>query len=376
MGLYIHIPFCSSKCRYCEFFSRVVNNEQDRDAYVNALCKEIYLQKDYLETNKIQSIYFGGGTPSVLTIKQLKTIFEGIFSVFELEKNCEITLEANPEDLSISFLEDLKKYTPINRLSVGLQSFNSVELQLMNRKHSVETSINAIKNAQKVGFYNITGDLIFGLPNQSLEQWTKNLQGFFDLNIPHLSAYSLTIEEGTVFGHWKKKNKIKEIDEVLSLKMYETLIIEAEKNGYQHYEISNFAKEGFIAKHNSSYWTGQKYLGIGASAHSFNQKSRSWNIANIKEYIEKVEEGVIPAETEILSEQDKFNEYILTGLRTHLGLSLRELEQNYQNFYQKTKQNLFNFVDSNLLVKKGDNLVLSSKGKFLSDAVMSDLMVI
>ncbi|MBN2662474.1 MAG: radical SAM family heme chaperone HemW [Bacteroidales bacterium] len=376
MGIYIHIPFCASKCRYCDFFSRVVNNEQDKDAYVDALCQEIKLQKNYLDTLKIDTLYFGGGTPSVLSIKQLERLFAAIFQVFELEKNNEITLEANPEDLNIFYLKNLKKYTPINRLSVGLQSFSDAELDFMNRKHSVETSILAIKNAQKTGFENITGDLIFGLPNQTLEQWNNNLKQFFELNIPHLSAYSLTIEEGTVFGLWKKNNKIKEVDEELSLKMYETLILEAEKKGYQHYEISNFAKDGFIAKHNSSYWTGQKYIGVGASAHSFNQKSRQWNVANIKQYIASIKNGIIPAEIEILSEKDKFNEYILTGLRTYNGLCLSKLELEFEQFYKKIKQTLFNFVNSNFIDFKNNRFILSSKGKFLSDAIMSDLILL
>lgn len=376
MGIYIHIPFCASKCRYCDFFSRVVNNEQDKDAYVDALCDEIKLQKNYLDTSKIDTIYFGGGTPSVLNIKQLERLFVAVLYNFELEKNNEITLEANPEDLSYSFLDDLKKYTPVNRLSVGLQSFSDNELSFMNRKHSAKTSIEAIKNAQKVGFENITGDLIFCLPNQTLEQWKKNLEQFFELNIPHLSAYILTIEEGTVFGLWKKKNKIKEVDEELSLKMYERLILEAEKQGFQHYEISNFAKDGFIAKHNSAYWTGQKYIGVGASAHSFNQKSRQWNVANIKQYIASIKNGIIPAEIEVLSEKDKFNEYILTGLRTYNGLTLSILEYEFEQFYTKIKQTLFNFVDSNLIDFKNDKFVLSSKGKFLSDAIMTDLMLL
>ncbi|MBN2893558.1 MAG: radical SAM family heme chaperone HemW [Bacteroidales bacterium] len=376
MGIYIHIPFCSSKCRYCDFFSRVVNNDEVKANYVNALCKEIELQKKYLGTNKISTIYLGGGTPTVLKPSQLNRIFEAVFKVFDLQKDNEITIEVNPEDLTLQYLQDLKNYTPINRLSIGLQSFSDEELSFMNRKHSVETSQKAIENAQKTGFYNITGDLIFGLPSQTLEQWNYNLKKFIELNIPHLSAYSLTIEEGTVFGLWKKKKRITEIDEELSLKMYQKLIEKSEENNFQHYEISNFAKEGFIARHNFSYWTGEKYLGIGASAHSFDGKTRQWNVANIENYIKSIQQNLIPAEKETLTEADKFNEFILTGLRTYLGVKISRLEDEFADFYRQIRKNIEELENKGFVEKKDNHFVLTKNGKFVSDAIMSELMVV
>lgn len=376
MGIYIHIPFCATKCHYCDFFSRATKNSNTIEMYVDAVCREIALQKDYLENKKINTIYIGGGTPTVLNIRQISIIFESVFKYFDLQKNNEITIEANPENLSKEFIKELKNHTPINRLSIGLQSFLPNELSLMNRKHSVETSIKAITDAQNAGFDNITGDLIFGLPNQTPEQWILNLDKFFSLNIPHLSAYSLTIEENTVFGYWKNKNRISEISDDLFQEMYEKLIEKAEKAGYFHYEISNFAKKGYMAKHNFSYWTGQKYLGIGTSAHSFNQKSRQWNIANIKQYIASIQKGIIPAETETLTRSDKFNELILTGLRTYLGLDEVLLKTKFEDYYKIILPNLQNFSQNGVIELKNNRWILTPKGKFVSDAIMTELMVV
>ncbi len=376
MGIYIHIPFCSTKCHYCDFFSQATKNSQIIDDYVNVLCHEIILQKDYLGTKKINTIYIGGGTPTSLNIKQLNKIFTTIFEHFDLQTDNEITIEANPENLTKNFLKDLKSYTSINRLSIGLQSFLSAELLLMNRKHSAETSIEAVRNAQNVGFENITGDLIFGLPNQTLEQWNYNLDQFFALNIPHLSAYSLTIEEHTVFGYWKNKNRITETSDVLFKKMYEKLIEKAEKADFSHYEISNFAKKGFMAKHNSSYWTGQKYLGVGSSAHSFDQKSRQWNVANIKKYIKSVQNNVVPAETEQLTDTDRFNETILTGLRTYRGVDAVLLENKFARFYKQILPNLNDFKKKGFVKFIENHWILSPKGKFISDAIIAELIIV
>lgn len=376
MGIYIHIPFCSSKCRYCDFFSRVVNNDETKKSYIKALCREIELQKDFLGTNKINTVYLGGGTPSILNIKQLQKLFEVIFKYFELQPENEITLEANPEDLTEEYLSDLINYTPINRLSVGLQSFSNDELSFMNRKHSVASSIQAIENAKKLGYNNITGDLIFGLPNQTLEHWNDNLDKFFELEIPHLSAYNLTIEEGTVFGHWKKKNKIKEVDENLSLEMYKSLIFKAKENDFFHYEISNFAKKDFIAKHNFSYWNREKYLGIGASAHSYNWTERQWNVANINDYINSISQNKIPAEKERLTDLDVFNELIMTGLRTYKGIDILLLESEFKTCYGKILKNIRGLLEKDLIDFHNNHIVLTKKGKFVSDAIMAELMVV
>jgi len=375
-GIYIHIPFCASKCRYCDFFSRVINNPETRQNYVNALCKEIELQKDFFGSREINSIYFGGGTPSLLKISQLQQIFNTINRFYTVSNDSEITLEANPEDLSLNFLQELKTETLVNRLSVGLQSFSDDDLLFMNRRHKAIDSIKAIENAQSVGFLNITGDLIFGLPKQTIEKWENNLDLFFKLGIPHLSAYSLTIEQGTVFGLWQQKGKIAEINDELSLKMYEKLIDKAESNGFIHYEISNFAKEGFLAKHNFSYWIGEKYLGIGASAHSFNQKERFWNIDNVEKYSESVFNNKIPAEKEVLSEIDLFNEKILTGLRTYSGVCISELKKLNQKYYSRIETVVLEFINDELLIEKNDHLILTKKGKFVSDMIMSELIIV
>lgn len=376
MGIYIHIPFCSSKCRYCDFFSRVVNNPETKQAYVDALCREIVLNKNYLESKKLSTIYFGGGTPSIITISQLQQIFKTISENFILSSDNEITLEANPDDLTKDFLQNLKNSTPINRLSIGVQSFFDDDLAFMNRKHSAQQAIDSIKNAQKVGFENITLDLIFSLPEMTKQRLIDNLKIFFDLNVQHLSAYNLIIEEGTIFGLWKKKGKLKELDDESSLNLYKLLIEKMEEKGYRHYEISNFAKPGNIAKHNFAYWAGESYLGIGTSAHSFNQKSRQWNIANINKYIESIQNSKIPAEMEVLSEIDRYNEFILTGLRTYLGISKKRLENDFSNFYLQIKNLINQFQTKELLVEKNEHYILTKKGKFVSDAIMSDLMIL
>ncbi len=372
-GIYIHIPFCKSKCRYCNFFSRVTNNQQVIDNYVNSLIKEIQLQKNFLDTKKIDTVYFGGGTPTLLNIKQISQILTSIFQIFELNPNYEITLESNPENITKDYLADLKKFTTVNRISIGIQSFSDDNLKFLGRNHNSKTAIEAVKNAQNCGYENITGDLIFGLPEQSTEQWRKDLNTFFDLQIPHLSAYSLTIEENTVLGLWKKKKRIKEIDDEISLKMYETLINTAEKNNFLHYEISNFAKEGFIAKHNFSYWTGEKYIGIGASAHSFNGDERFWNIANIDEYINGVQKGIIPAEKEILTKKDKYNEFILTGLRTYLGINTTKLIDEYNEYFLKKNKLIKKYIDNEILEYFQNFLILTRKGKYISDSIFVEL---
>lgn len=375
-GIYIHIPFCSSKCRYCDFFSRTVNNQQVIDDYVNALCKEIKLQKNYLGTNKIDTIYFGGGTPSTLNIRQLNQIFDAISSNFEINSNPEITFEANPEDLTKDYLFKLRNNTIVNRLSIGIQSFNDEDLQLMNRRHSVEEAISVIKNAKNIGFTNISCDLIFGLPNQTIEKWENNLQTFFDLKIPHLSAYNLTIEEGTVFGLWKEKGRIKEISDELSLQMFENLINIAENHNFTHYETSNFSKKDYIAKHNFSYWTGEKYLGLGASAHSFDRVSRQWNVANINQYISDINKNITPAEKEVLTKKDVFNEFIMTGLRTFSGIKISRLENEFAEFYGQIRILIKEYLNKNLIFEKNGHLILTKQGKFVSNAIMADLMIV
>ncbi len=375
-GIYIHIPFCASKCFYCDFFSRKINDKNIIDAYVKAICKEIELRKDYLDSKKIKTIYFGGGTPSQLPVNQIINTQECIKKNFDTSQLHEVTLEANPEDLTSRYLSDLKEFTKINRLSIGIQSFDDEELKKMNRRHSAVEALNSIKNARKAGFDNLTIDLIYGLPDSNLEKFKKNLEILFSLDLPHFSAYHLTIEENTVFGVWKRQGKIKEIDEQTSWQLFSLLRQEAQKKGYLHYEISNFAKPGNFAIHNTMYWKGGKYLGLGASAHSYNGISRQWNIANIRKYIESINKGIIPAENEILTPKDKFNEYLLTRLRTMWGVNPEELSSLFPQYFQKIKKTIDEFIDKKFMEEKDDNIILTEKGLFISDTLISELMII
>lgn len=375
-GIYIHIPFCNSKCYYCDFFSRKPTNSKIIDDYVDALCKEFDLRKNYLQNEKIQTIYFGGGTPSILSISQLEKIFAKIGDIYDISKVSEITLEANPEDITKSKCADLKKFTIVNRLSIGVQSFFDDDLKFMNRRHSNLQSIQAIETALKAGFENLTIDLIYGLPNMTLEKWKENLSKLFSFDLPHFSAYHLMIEEGTVFNVWKNRGKIKEIDEQKSFEMFKMLIDEAQKNGYEHYEISNFAKPRMEAIHNSNYWAGEKYIGIGTSAHSYDKKSRQWNIANISKYIDSINKGIVPNEIEFLTEQDKFNDYIITSLRTSKGLEKQILETKFKTYFEKIKTTLFKYIHSGMILEKPDSFVLFVDGQFISDSIMIDLIIV
>ena len=372
-GIYIHIPFCKSKCNYCDFFSKIPNNNSI-SKYIEAVIKELELRKQYLNNQKIETIYFGGGTPSILSIKNINDIFTSISEHYNLTDNFEFTFEANPDDLSKNYLQDLKNFTEINRLSIGVQSFSGNDLKLMERRHNSNQAINSIKNAKKIGFNNISADLIYGLPKMNIENWSKNLEIMFELGIQHLSAYHLTYEQGTVFYKWLQNQKINEINETESIEQFEKLIYEAEQNGFIHYEISNFAKPDYFSKHNFNYWKQKKYLSIGTSAHSFDGNSRQWNIANIAEYINSINENKIPAEIEILSEKDKFNEYIMTSLRTFLGIDIDFIENNFDNkFYLSIKNSLTKKIKAGFLKKDKNKIVLTLKGKFISDAIITDL---
>ncbi len=374
-GIYIHIPFCSSKCYYCNFFSKQRFDENLIEKYVDSVCKEIQLQKKYLKTDKIQTIYFGGGTPSILNINHLVKIFDTINKFFDTNNLKEVTIEANPEDLNYKYLTDLKKFTLINRLSIGLQSFFQSDLDFMNRKHTAKQSVKAVELSKKTGFENISVDLIYGLPQMTLQTWSENLKKLFSLDVPHFSAYHLTIEEGTVFGVWQKKGKLKQIDDELSFKFFDLLINQAQKYNYKHYEISNFAKNNYLSLHNFAYWTGKKYLGIGTSANSYDKKSRQWNISNITQYINSLNNGKIPYEKEILSQTDIFNEYIITRLRIYKGLNKKILETKFPKYYKKIKPTLNDFIADKLIYEQKENFILSKKGKFLSDTIMRELII-
>lgn len=372
-GVYIHIPYCHSRCTYCDFYTQT--NTSSINEYVGALAREIVLRKDFISGKEINTIYFGGGTPSVLKKEHFDQIFETLDSTFNLDKCIEITLEANPEDLNSEYFKLLKNY-PINRLSIGIQSFEDDELKLINRRHNAEKAITSIKMAQDFGYDNISIDLIYGLPNQTLEIWIKNIQTALELNTSHISAYHLIYEPTTKLYKQLKSGMVKEIDEDLSLAMFSELIKRLSYAGYEHYEISNFAKDKKYAQHNTSYWLGTAYLGLGASAHSFDKLNRIHNVASINQYVEGIKLNQPKIETEVLSTNDQYNEYVLTRLRTHWGLNLEELTDKFGDYYRNYFVQLADkYVKTQHLIHKDNNqYFISFNGIFISDKIMSDLI--
>ena len=373
-GIYIHIPFCRQKCYYCDFYKTV--NTTLTEKFLSALKTEIVQRKNYFGNEIVETIYFGGGTPSVLTKTEISAIIGFLHQHFNIAENVEITFEANPDDLSVEYLKDIFS-TGIRRLSIGIQSFKDEYLQKMNRRHDTNQSIAAVENAAKTGFNDISVDLIYGLPGLTINQWKADLEQVFSLPVQHLSAYHLTYHKGTPFYTWLKKGTLKALKETESIKQFEILIKMAKKKGFEQYEISNFAKEGRYSKHNSSYWKGIKYLGLGPSAHSFNGVSRSWNISHIDTYIKALEFGLPYFEEEILSENNKYNEYILTRIRTIWGVSIYELEEFFGT--EKSKYfriNIDKYVNSGLVKLDNGIYNLTEKGMFVSDEIMTNLMFI
>ena len=376
-GIYIHIPFCKQACHYCNFhFSTSMKYKSE---IINAILKEIELQKNYLANKNIKTIYFGGGTPSLLNERELNLFFEKINQLFHIEKDAEITLEANPDDLTLEKLRQLKS-TPINRLSIGVQSFAEIDLKSMNRAHNVKEAESCIQNAQSLGFNNLTVDLIYGSPSTSNEQWRRNVQKLFDFEIPHLSCYCLTIEPGTALDHFVKRGKAQPVDDEKSAHQFEVLMQMMESNDYHHYEISNFAKPGNYAQHNSNYWSGVSYLGVGPSAHSFNGKSRQWNIANNALYLKAIDfdknninEKGSRFEVEILSLKQQYNEYIMTALRTMWGCNLGKIRtwgDDFEKYFLKSSEV---FLKNGTLKQDRGSFVLTKKGKLLADNIAMEL---
>ena len=321
-GIYIHIPFCRQACHYCDFhFSTSLKN---RDELVQALHQEIRLRYAYLHNDIVETIYFGGGTPSLLSAIEISQLINTIDKNFQVNSNAEITLEANPDDLDINKLIALKQ-TPVNRLSIGLQSFFDEDLKWMNRAHSAAEADVCIKTAQDAGFHNLTVDLIYGYPLLTDEKWEYNLQKVFDAGVPHVSAYAMTVEPRTALASVISRGLQPAIDDSQSAGQFVYLMNEMAANRFEHYEISNFCQPGHYSRHNSSYWQGVNYLGIGPSAHSFNGDTRQWNIANNNMYIRSISGGIIPFESEVLSNTDQLNEYVMTSLRTIGGLDLQKL---------------------------------------------------
>ena len=316
-GIYLHIPFCKQKCHYCNFYS--LASLKYRDVFVDALLKEMHLRRDYLHDKQISTVYFGGGTPSLLHPGEINRIIRQIEELFDLDSHAEITLEANPDDLSTEYLKALKTDTAVNRLSMGVQSFFDNDLRYLHRVHDGNLARKAIEMAKQIGFENMTIDLIYGIPTLTDAKWEKNLEIFFDYNIPHLSSYALTVEPKTALWVLIERQKLKNTDEDQSVRHFEILLEQTRQHGFEQYEISNFALPGFYAKHNSTYWLGGHYLGLGPSAHSFNGLSRQWNVKNMKQYIELNSIENIVLEKEVLTEGQRYNEYVMTSLRTSWG---------------------------------------------------------
>jgi len=371
-GIYLHIPFCKQACHYCDFhFSTSLKRKSEM---IQAIADELMLRKNEI-SETVETIYFGGGTPSLLTIVEIQFLIHTIQQNFEVTELPEITLEANPDDLLEEKILELAD-SPINRLSIGIQSFFEDDLKFMNRSHSASESKDCLSVANR-HFENITIDLIYGVPNMSIDKWTENLQIALDFGVNHISSYALTVEPKTALDVFIKSGKFPPLDEQLASDHFDILVEETKKNGFVHYEISNFGKPDFFSKHNTSYWQGKQYLGVGPSAHSFKGKERSWNVSNNAKYIKSIQDKILPREVEKLSLNDQFNEYIMTGLRTIWGVSLEKVRQEYGETY---KLHLLNEVEGYQrmgLLEINNNIVIATqKGKFLVDGIASELFMV
>lgn len=373
-GIYIHIPFCRQACHYCDFhFS---TNLTRLPEMIEAIHKELEIQRDYLKGDLIDSIYFGGGTPSLVSQADISKLLNQVYKLFPVAEKAEITLEANPDDLSIQKLNDLKA-SGINRLSIGIQSFSDVYLKLMNRLHTAEESWQCFQNARQAGFENISIDLIYAVPSETHELWRQDLTSALALKPEHISAYCLTIEEHTAFGNWVKRGKMQEADEEYAAQEFEILVACLVEAGYQQYEISNFCLPGYHSRHNSNYWKKGKYLGVGPSAHSYDGESRQYNVSNNTKYLNALAENRMHLMYEMLEPHDQVNEYIMTSLRTQWGCDLNKLLQEYDFDLLKTYENyVAELIGQKRAVVTENRLILTDSGKLLADRIASDLFLL
>ena len=369
-GIYIHIPFCKQACHYCDFhFSTSLKK---KDELIQALITELELRKEEFKSTEVETIYFGGGTPSLLTNNELQSIIDAVYFNYSVMAHPEITLEANPDDLSYNRIEALTD-TPINRLSIGIQSFFETDLKLMNRAHNAEEAKACLEKAVK-HFDNISLDLIYGIPGASNQQWIKNIEMALSFGVPHISSYALTVEPKTALSSFIEKGIIDNVDDEQAHEQFHILKEQLEEAGFIHYELSNFGKVGYFSKNNSAYWQGKSYIGIGPSAHSFNGKQRGWNVRNNSKYIKAILNGDLPMEIEHLTKIDQYNEYIMTGLRTIWGVSLDKVEKDFGSIlrdYLIEQANVF--INQHLLYIDGEHLRVTKKGQFLSDGIASEL---
>lgn len=368
-GIYLHIPFCKRRCIYCGFYSSTLS--ELKESYVEALCREIADRKDYLDGEPVRTIYLGGGTPSQLSIKELKQIFERLSVTFDLSQVKEVTLEANPDDLTAPYVEGLATL-PVNRLSMGVQSFDDKMLQLLNRRHTANQAREAVRRCREAGFRNLSIDLIYGLPGEREVDLAHDLEEALALGVEHLSAYHLMIEEGTPLHRLWQTHQVEEADEELSLRLYELLTQRLRSAGYHHYEISNFALPGYESKHNSGYWDGTPYLGCGAAAHSYNRLSREWNIASVEEYIHDRR-----SEREELDEQTRYNERVMMALRTSQGIDLEALRQTFgEEYYAYALKQAQPFLQAGQMEKCSGRLRFTHQGVMISDEIMAELFMV
>ncbi|MGY5352611.1 radical SAM family heme chaperone HemW [Wenyingzhuangia sp. IMCC45533] len=369
-GIYIHIPFCKKACHYCDFhFSTSL---KAKNAFLQALKIELRLRANEFRNKIVETIYFGGGTPSILEVDEIDEILKVIFSHYQVNNNLEITLEANPDDLSDGKIVELSK-TQINRLSIGVQSFADKELQMMNRAHTAAEVKQSLKTAVQY-FDDITIDLMYGIPGLTHQEWRGNIQEALSLGINHISSYALTVEEGTALYHFIKQKKYPDLDENLAATHFDILVATLTQAGYDHYEISNFGKPNYYSKHNTAYWLGKPYLGFGPSAHSFCGKTRSWNVANNASYVKSLTEKVLPSTQEILSKKDVYNEMLMTGLRTIWGVSLDIVVKEFgAGKQQELLEQIKPFINNGTLEIENHQLKTTQKGKFLADGIASEL---
>lgn len=371
-GIYIHIPFCKQRCTYCDFYTEVA--PQFIPSIIVSMIKEIDIRKDYLHNSVINTIYFGGGTPSILHSGQFSDLFDAINNRYLVAKDAEITFEANPDDLTSEFLESIRSL-PFNRLSIGIQSFDDEDLKRINRRHTSKQAVEAVVKAQAAGFTNISIDLIYGLPFQTIESWERQLDKAFSLHIQHISAYGLTYEEGTPLWKQRESGKIKSVDDLTMNKMYLLLLEKMKQNGFEAYEISNFSLPGFRSRHNSSYWKQEPYLGIGPSAHSYDLLSRQWNIASIQEYIRAINSGTLFFEREELTLNDRYNDFVMVSLRTSEGIDVTLLRLEFgSELTDYCLKNIKTFIDSEQVYYSEDKLRLTASGIQISNLILIQLM--
>ena len=372
-GIYIHIPFCKQACFYCDFhFSTSL---QKKGEMINSLIKELQIRKNELQNTPIETIYFGGGTPSVLSVEEIQLLIKAVYDTYPVIENPEVTLEANPDDLTEEKIRAFSM-SPINRLSIGVQSFFEKDLILMNRAHNSQEAKNCLSIATQY-FKNISVDLIYGIPNCTNQEWIENIRTALSFGISHISSYALTVEPKTALESLIKKGKIEMTNDQVAQEQFHLLTDELEKHHFVHYELSNFGKENYFSKNNTAYWSGKSYLGFGPSAHSFDGKKRSWNIRNNVTYIKSLQADQLPIEREVLTKTDQYNEYIMTGLRTIWGVSLPIIEENFGKKYRRYLQNgSKKHIQQDLLYFEDKILKTTKKGKFLVDGIASDLFML